>query len=417
MAFPNDLADVAVFKIHPAIGCARLANNDDYYEFFDYDAKRKAGQAQTLKYMSVSDGKHRIMRQAVRFRVFAYRADGSEIGELTEAIMGRLRIAATWTASVANRKLNVWSQGQTPVIAAQASAAAGETKRLEGDNPWRQGKVWLGEIAGNGLFIPPKGGVYRKTENTVIPGYGSHHQDNGILDTTSDGSISVSLAGAGNVPIVPACVVVAPPDHSPDVNPEQINDARNQDFVKQTRRLLNIPENAPLAGAGYAMDIEMMKTMNAEYDPGMEICLDGGVALPNPANAFYPRGQQHIDQNEIRPNYAVAKHGQLTAGLCSAWQTDLTACLDYWTSSYPDDVNFDAAPQNRKLARQQFMSAGPQIRDPEWLNAYIDMMDIGRDVENDVTYLHGAERDGNDNAGAAPVAPFPLGPSASDADV
>ena len=180
MAFPNDLADVAAFKIHPAIGCARLANNDRYYEFFDYEEKRKAGQAQSLKYMSMRDGKHWIMRQAVRFRIFAYRSDGSEIGELTEEIMSRLGLSATWTASVANRKLNGWSGGATPVVAAQASATGGETKRLEGDNPWRPGKVWLGEIAGNGLFIPPKGGVYRKTQDTAIPPYGSHRSDNGV---------------------------------------------------------------------------------------------------------------------------------------------------------------------------------------------------------------------------------------------
>ena len=91
MAFPNDLADVAVFKIHPAIGCARLANNDDYYEFFDYEEKRKAGQAQSLKYMTLRDGKHWIKRQAVRFRIFAYRSDGSEIGELTEDDHGPAR--------------------------------------------------------------------------------------------------------------------------------------------------------------------------------------------------------------------------------------------------------------------------------------------------------------------------------------
>ena len=58
---------------------------------------------------------------------------------------------------------------------------------------------------------------------------------------------------------------------------------------------MNIPEDAALVGVGYGMDIAMMKTMNAEYNPGMEICLDGGVALPNPAGAFFPRGQQHID--------------------------------------------------------------------------------------------------------------------------
>ena len=80
MAFPNDLADVAVFKIHPAIGCARLANNDEFYEFFEYEEKRKAGQAQDLKYMSVRNGKHWIMRQAVRFRIFAYRSDGARSG-------------------------------------------------------------------------------------------------------------------------------------------------------------------------------------------------------------------------------------------------------------------------------------------------------------------------------------------------
>lgn len=413
MAFPNDLADVAAFKIHPAIGCARLANNDQYYEFFDYEEKRSAGQAQSLKYMSVRDGKHWIMRQAVRFRIFAYRSDGSEIGELTEEVMGRLGVSATWTASVANRKLNVWSGGATPVVAAQASATAGETKRLEGDNPWRQGKVWLGEITGNGLFIPPKGGVYRKTPNTTIPPYGSHRSDNGVLDTTSDGSISVTLAGAGDLPVLPACVVVAPQDHSPDVNPEQIDNFRNRDFVKETRQLLAIPEGAVLVGVGYAMDIAMMKTMNAEYSPGMEICLDGGVALPNPANAFLPRGQQHVDRNEIRPSYEAghAQHGQLTAGLCSTWQTDLNACLNYWTSTYPNEVSFSTAPETRVLARKAFASNGPQNSNPEWLNAYIDMMEPGRDVEQDPTFLHGSERDSNDDAGGTPAAPFPLEPS------
>ena len=80
-----------------------------------------------------------------------------------------------------------------------------------------------------------------------------------------------------------------------------------------------------------SMDIAMMKTMNAEYSPGMEICLQaGGTALPDPASAFYPRGQQNIDTNEIRPSYETgrAKPGQLTGGLCSTWQTDLTACLN-----------------------------------------------------------------------------------------
>ena len=402
-------------RFFTAIGFARIANNDDYYEFFDYHERRKAGQAQTLKYMTIRNGKHWIMRQAVRFRIFAYRSDGSELGELTEEIMGRLELRATWTASMANRKLNVWSQGATPVVAAEASAVAGETKRLEGDNPWRPGKVWLGEITGNGLFIPPKSGVYRQAEDKAIPPYGAHRRDNGVMDTTSDGAISVSLEGAANLPIIPACVVVAPQDHSPDVNPEHIDNARNLDFVKETRRLLGIAEDATLVGAGYDMDIAMMKTMNAEYSPGMEICLDGGVALPHPAGAFFPRGQQHIAANEIRPSYAPgrAQHGQLTAGLCSTWQTDLNACLDYWTSTYPYELQFSSDPETRVLTRKRFASDGPQLKNPEWLNAHIDMMEIGRDVENDPFLLHGSERDDNDEAGDTPAAPFPLEPPQS----
>jgi hypothetical protein len=414
MAFPDNLADVAAFKIHPAIGCARLANNEDFYEFFEYEEKRKAGQ--TREYMSKREGNHWTKRQAVQFRIFAYRSDGGEIGELTADIMARLRLRATWTASVANRKLNVWSDGATPAVEAQASAEAGETKRLEGNNPWREGKVWLGDITGEGLYIPPMGGVYRKTENNAIPPYGAHESDNGVLDTTCDGSISVTLAGAEGVPILPACVIVAPQDHSPDVNPGDLNPQdndglHNKDFVKRTRRLLHITENAALSGVGYGMDIAMMKTMNADYNPGMEICLrNGGTALPDPADAFYPRGQQNIASNEIRPSYETghAKPGQLTAGLCSAWQTDLTACLNWWTSTYPNDVSFDTNPDTRSLARKTFTAAGPQINNPEWLNAYMDMMEIGRDVENDPTFLHGTERDANDDTGNIPVAPFPL---------
>ena len=418
MAFPNDLADVAVFKIHPALGCARLANNEEFYEFFDYEEKRKAGQEQSLKYMTVRNGKHWIKRQAVRFRIFAYRADGSEIGELTEAIMGQLGIGATWSASVANRKLNVWSQGQTPIVEANASAAAGQTKRLEGNNPWHAGrKVWLGDITGNGLFIPPMGGAYRKNENIVMPRYGNgaHERDNGALDTTSDGSISVTLTGAGSLPVIPACVIVAPQDHSPDLGPEHINPTdsagdHNLDFVKQTRTLLNIPQTATLTGVGYAMDITMMKTINADYNPGMEICLLKS-ALPDPAGAFYPRGQQHIHAAEIRPSYEAgrAKPGQLTGGLCSTWQTDLSACLDWWTSTYPYEVSFDQEPVRRPLARQQFAQDVPES-DPEWLNAYIDMMDIGRNVTGDVDLPRGTERDGNDNTAAPPAPPFALEP-------
>ncbi|NER97483.1 MAG: hypothetical protein F6J86_27150 [Symploca sp. SIO1B1] len=413
MAFPDNLDNVAAFKIHPAIGVARLANNNEYYEFFDYEKKRHAGQAQDLKYMSEQNGNHWVMPQAVQFKIFAYNENGQELGELSEEIITNLRLQATWTASVANRKLNNWSGGSTPVVEAHASANSGETKRLEGDNPWRpDNKVWLGNINGNGLFIPPKGGVYRETENNEIPAYGAHEQDNGVLDTTSDGSINVTLEGT-ELPVVPACVIVAPQQHSPDVNPGDIDTGNNLDFVRTTRNLLSIPEDAELDGEGYAMDLAMMKTINAEYSPGMEVSLRTTDALPNPSNAFYPRGQQNIGENEIRPSYEAgfADYGALTAGLCSTWQTDLNACLNWWTAEFPDKLQFANTPEERFLSRKEFGVEGPQMKNNEDLNAYIDMMGIGRDLENDPFFLYETERDSDDNApDETPQAPFPLDP-------
>ncbi|MFN0126728.1 MAG: LodA/GoxA family CTQ-dependent oxidase [Verrucomicrobiales bacterium] len=413
MAFPDDLTDVAALKIHPAIGVARIANNDDYYEFFDYEEKRKAGQAQTLEYMSVQNGKHWMKRQAVQFKIFAYADGGQELGELTSDIMIRLGLLAKWTAKVANRKLHNW-RSSTPVVEAQATAEGAEDKRLEGSNPWRPTEmVWLGNITGEGLFIPPKGGAYRKTANTKIPPYGSHQRDNDVLDTTSDGSISVNLEGSGSLPVVPASVVVAPQDHSPDVYAADIEDGRNTDFVKNTRTLLNIAQNAVLTGVGYQMDLDMMRTMNAEYSPGMEICLNPGNSLPNPAGAFYPRGQQHIAPAEIRPSYEAghAVHGALTAGLCSTWQTDLNACLDYWTAEFPAELTHATAPTARELSRKNYGAAGPRMGDPEDLNAYIDMMGVGRNVVDDIDDLHEKERTSADIPGATPQAPFPLTPT------
>jgi len=412
MAFPDDLSDVASFKIHPAIGVARLANNDDHYEFFDYQARRLAGDAAALEYMSLHAGQRRMKRQAVQFKIFAYDTAGSELGELTAETMSMLGLQATWTAIVANRKLHNWSGGVTPIVEATAVASGADRIDLEASNPWRPTKVWLGTLTGSGTFLPPKGGVYRQAEDKEIPPYGAHEQDNGVLDTTSDGAISVDLGDIGDRPVVPACIIVAPQDHSPDVKAAQLG-GHNKDFVNATRTLLGIDLNAQLVGKGYAMDIAMMDTMNADYNPGMEISIKKTAALPVPKDAFYPRGQGPINMHEIRPSYEAghADHGALTAGLCSTWQTDLNACLNWWTAEYPNTLEFDTAPDERFLSRTQFASGGPQMDHPEMLNAYIDMMGVGRDEQDDPFALAERERTAADNAGAQPQAPFPLEPS------
>ena len=411
MAYPDDLDDVAVFKIHPAIGVARLANNDDHYEFFDFHEKRVAGQAAALDYMSLKNGQHWMKRQAVQFKIFACDAAGAELGEMTPDVITALGLAATWSASVANRKLHNWSQGATPVVAATASATGHDSVDLEGLNPWRAGFVWLGTLTGSGMFLPPKGGVYRKDANLRIPGYEGHADDNGILDTTCDGAITVDLGDVGGRPVIPACVIVAPQDHSPDVSAKELG-GNNADFVRGTRQLLNIPAAAPIVGTGAAMDIAMMDTMNGDYNPGMEICLNHTNALPNPAGAFYARGQGAVGPYEIRPSYAAghAEHGALTAGLCSAWQSDLTACLNYWTAEYPHELNFATPPEERYLARETFAGDGTRMGDTELLNAYADMMGVGRNEQDDPDTLYERERAAGDDVGPMPQAPYPLDP-------
>jgi hypothetical protein len=52
--------------------------------------------------------------------------------------------------------------------------------------------------------------------------------------------------------------------------------------------------------------------------------------------------------------------------------------------------------------------------EPEDLNAYIDMMEVARNLDGNVRSLRGTERDNNDNAGTQPIAPFPLDPSTAD---
>ena len=61
MAFPEDLSDVVVLKIHPAIGIARVSKNDDYFVFGTNPESYKSNGL--------------MQRQAVQFRIFAYAAN------------------------------------------------------------------------------------------------------------------------------------------------------------------------------------------------------------------------------------------------------------------------------------------------------------------------------------------------------
>ena len=164
------------------------------------------------------------------------------------------------------------------------------------------------------------------------------------------------------------------------------------------------------------MDIAMMMTMAGEHDPGVEICYNTTFALPDATNAFFPRDENHIHEYEIRPKYTPGEveHGALTAGLCSTWQTDLNACLDYWTAQFPKFVRFDQERKKRLLSRKQYEVSpdDPEIwmDDNEDLNDYFDMMGVARKTGASIRRLKETERRSSDNAGNTRQAPFPLEP-------
>ena len=80
MAFPDDLNNVVVLKIHPAIGIARVSKNDEFFVFGTNPTHYKSNGL--------------MKRQAVQFRIFAYAANNIGLGELTPGVLASLNIKA-----------------------------------------------------------------------------------------------------------------------------------------------------------------------------------------------------------------------------------------------------------------------------------------------------------------------------------
>jgi hypothetical protein len=86
--------EIAYCKIHPGLGIARVGNSPD--EFFI--APETPGQLPHPQ-GGFKDKKGRIKRQAARFRVYAYNAQGEAIAELTAE-----NADIHWTVQLANKK-------------------------------------------------------------------------------------------------------------------------------------------------------------------------------------------------------------------------------------------------------------------------------------------------------------------------
>lgn len=411
------ISDVKYFKIHPAIGVARIANNEDYFEFYEAHAKNFSPASDYMSGGGSSDpdiGKLRMKRQAVQFTVFAYGSDNQLIGKVKELFPD---VQLSWKANVGNRKLRNYSEKKggaliSPITAEATADSPGVHADLNGVSPWDSSTtVNLGTITGTGLFIPPKGGVTRKNSGSVIDRYPANQSgDLQCTDTSCDGQISATISENGAIldkPVIGAWVLATPSQHALTLTPvmaanmndnfgsfDPQNNNANENWIHATKSLLQIQ------GSVYdptGLDLPMMDTMNADYNPGMEINIGDLSRIENgvkPKNFFYPRNSEHINKDEIRveikENLNGAIPGQLTSGLCSTWQGDMSACLNYWTAENPNQ----AYGTNGQVETVIYKESNPKVTmsNPEEINkdmdfrGIVDYENVGDDIKLNIVY-------------------------------
>jgi hypothetical protein len=223
--------------IHPAIGIARIGDSQKYFIGPEVTEPRLRA--------SHRDKAGKLLRQAARFRIYGYDANGKVVGELTHA-----DAEITWSVHLANKKA-AWyrclcpldlpetnlvevarrnpqvpfSLRNTLVIDAQEQAIAGKPrmKPVLARGSFQGTSVQLGElytdaegrlvvlggtgVAGSPSGAPPYGGDMDSVGNS-----------DGWFDDTSDGPVSATVRmKQGPVEVEGAWVVVAPPNYAPGI--------------------------------------------------------------------------------------------------------------------------------------------------------------------------------------------------------
>jgi hypothetical protein len=335
-------ANVRAIKIHPAIGIARVTRNDDFYTYGEDPANYKTNGL--------------MRRQAVQFRLFAYGDNNEGLEELTPQRLAALQIEVVWNARIGNRKVASLRGDDSFVLQAQAASNQNGGKLIGRVNGFAEGNdISLGEIHSDGLFIPPKSRIARATTTTPLSGL-LHDPD--ISDNVGDGFISATLTDTTtgqtiNVPIFPACVLIAPPDFSPEQDDPEVYPGRKHlyDFFLQQVGGQNVTPANPVNASARNLDREALERATTDFAPGIEFSPNG---LPGSlASIFYPASQTG-DANELRvipktgPFGPGIRPGQMTLGLCSPWQFDFKACTcSFWAAQRPDSAFQDDASTTR----------------------------------------------------------------------
>lgn len=222
-------------RIHPSIGVARIGNSQEYFigpEVPHPTAPPGGGYR---------DGDGRLKRQAARFRVYGYDAQGGVVAELTAE-----NADVRWTVHVANKKaawydflvaLDLPEAATTSAPRRNAAVPASQRGKLVIDPGARSvtGRdqrsaafdtgtffdvpVSLGELRTDGdgrlIFLGGRGvsaSPFPGNSLTTFANNGGWHDD------VSDGPVTAAVKVDGReIPVDPGWVIVGPPNYAPDI--------------------------------------------------------------------------------------------------------------------------------------------------------------------------------------------------------
>lgn len=226
------------YKIHPAIGIARVGDSPDEY----FIGPERPGRHDAPDGGRYKDTAGRIKRQAARFRIFLCDEDGEVVREVTDA-----EAEIVWTVELANRKAAapLFAPENVPEGTPRNATVTGadrsrlivqpDRRSISGRNT-RDGHGFSASVFGVGDLpaVDVHLGELRTDDDgrlLVLGGHGHsqspadepivHFANNdGWVDDTSDGPVRarVRLRDTGEaVEADPAWVVVAPPDFAPTI--------------------------------------------------------------------------------------------------------------------------------------------------------------------------------------------------------
>ena len=208
-----------VYKIHPAIGIARVGNSPD--EFFI--GPERVGEEPNPQ-GGFKDAQCRVKRQAARFRIYAHHDDGT-VEEITS-----VEADITWTVRLVNKKAANPLRGNTEPAADLTIDPGSQT--LNGPNQRKLFDTGQIKFSGAPVTTVPLGEIRTDPENhlLVLGGSGKSGSPAGTLlsgyfwssddwyDDVSDGPVTATLkirADSSTPRVMGAWVIVTPPKFAP----------------------------------------------------------------------------------------------------------------------------------------------------------------------------------------------------------